>query len=201
MGYADSDQSGTGLRQRIYCRAFIVGSLTNNSSRIAYLVLDTQSGDIAVRHGILEELKKLGPEYEVYNKDTLAVTGTHSHSGPGAWLNYLLPQITSKGFDKRSYGAIVTGSVLAIKRAHASLAPGHLSLGQQKVENANVNRSPYAYLQNPKTERSQYTEDVDTTMTLMKFERASDGLSMGVLSWFPVHGTSLYQNNTLSTLR
>ncbi|KAK5238560.1 hypothetical protein LTR47_000303 [Exophiala xenobiotica] len=199
MGYADSDQSGTGLRQRIYCRAFIVGSLTNNSSRIAYLVLDTQSGDTAVRHGILEELKKLGPEYEVYNKDTLAVTGTHSHSGPGAWLNYLLPQITSKGFDKRSYGAIVTGSVLAIKRAHASLTPGHLSLGQQNVENANVNRSPYAYLQNPKTERSQYTDDVDKTMTLLKFERAADGMSMGALSWFPVHGTSLYQNNTLIT--
>ncbi|KAJ9638108.1 hypothetical protein H2204_004419 [Knufia peltigerae] len=199
MGYADTDQSGTGLRQRLYCRAFIVGSSTNNSSRIAYLVLDTQSGDTAVRHGILNELKKLGPEYEVYNKDSLAVTGTHSHSGPGAWLNYLLPQITSKGFDKSSYNAIVTGSVLAIERAHRNLVPGHLSLGQIRLEHANINRSPYAYLQNPKNERAGYTDDVDKNMTLLKFERASDGQAMGVLSWFPVHGTSLYQNNTLIT--
>lgn len=199
MGYADSDQVGTGLRQRLYCRAFIVGSLSSNSSRIVYLVLDTQSGDTAIRDGILTELEKLGPEFKVYNKDTIAVTGTHSHSGPGAWLNYLLPQITSLGFNKESYGAIVDGSVLAIKRAHDNLTPGHLSFGQGPVSNANVNRSPYAYLRNPVSERNRYTADVDKDMTLLKFERASDGQPMGVLSWFPVHGTSLYQNNTLIT--
>ncbi|KAI1609348.1 N-acylsphingosine amidohydrolase [Exophiala viscosa] len=199
MGYADTDQSGSGLRQRLYTRAFVVGSLQRTASRIVYLVLDTQSGDTAVRHGILEELKKLGPEYDLYNKDNIAVTGTHSHSGPGAWLNYLLPQITSKGFDKKSYEAIVSGSVLAIQRAHASLVPGHLSLGTQKIADANINRSPYAYLKNNEQERGQYAEDVDKTMTVLKFERASDGLPMGILSWFPVHGTSLYQNNTLIT--
>lgn len=197
MGYADTDQSGTGLRQRLYARAFVVGSLMTVTSRVVYLVLDTQSGDTAVRHGILEELKKLGPDYALYNKDNIAVTGTHSHSGPGAWLNYLLPQITSKGFDKKSYEAIVSGSVLAIRRAHANLVPGHLSLGIQTVAGANINRSPYAYLQNKGEERSGYAENVDKTMTLLKFERASDGLPIGILSWFPVHGTSLYQNNTL----
>lgn len=199
MGYADTDQLGTGLRQRIYCRAFIVGSLSKNSSRIVYLVLDTQSGDTAIRHGILDRLKGLGPEYKMYNKNTIAITGTHSHSGPGAWLNYLLPQITSLGFNKDSYEAIVDGSVLAIQRAHDSLVPGRLSLGQQSVSGANVNRSPYAYERNPKSERMQYKDNVDKNMTLLKFERASDGLPMGVLSWFPVHGTSLYQNNTLVT--
>ncbi|KIX06802.1 uncharacterized protein Z518_04778 [Rhinocladiella mackenziei CBS 650.93] len=198
MGYADTDQVGTGLRQRIYCRAFIVGSLSHNSSRIVYLILDTQSGDTAIRHGILEELKKLGPEYDMYNKNTVAVTGTHSHSGPGAWLNYLLPQITSRGFSKESYEAIVNGSILAIQRAHSSLVPGYLSFGRQKISNANINRSPYAYLQNPKTERHRYTEDVDKHLSLLKFETA-DGHPLGILSWFPVHGTSLYQNNTLVT--
>src|ERR1700753_3780562 len=121
MGYADTDQAGTGVRQRIYCRAFIVGSLSKDSLRVLYLVLDTQSGDTAVRHGILQRLKELGSEYEVYNKNNVAVTGTHSHSGPGAWLNYLLPQITSKGFDKQSYRAIVDGAILSIQRAHTSL--------------------------------------------------------------------------------
>lgn len=199
MGYADTAQSGTGLRQRIYTRAFIVGNVTNPSRRIVYLVLDTQSGDTAVRDGILQELKELGPEYAVYNKDNVAVTGTHSHSGPGAWLNYLLPQITSKGFYKDSYQAIVNGSVLAIQRAHQSLVPGHLSLGEKQVSEANINRSPYAYLRNPKQERERYTDDVDKNMTVLRFERASDGQPLGILTWFPVHGTSLYQNNTLIT--
>jgi neutral ceramidase len=33
-------------------------------------------------------------------------------------------------------------------------------------------------------------------MTLLKFQRASDGKGMGVLTWFPVHGTSILQNST-----
>ena len=199
MGYADTAQSGTGLRQRLYCRAFIIGSTQTPSERVVYLVLDTQSGDTAVRHGILEGLQALGNEYEVYTKNNIAVTGTHSHSGPGAWLNYLLPQITSKGFYKDSYQAIVDGSVLAIQRAHQNLVSGHLSIGTLEVEGVNINRSPYAYLANPKAERGLYKYDVDKTMTVLKFERASDNLPIGLLSWYPVHGTSLFQNNTLIT--
>lgn len=199
MGYADSAQSGTGLRQRLYTRAFIIGSVSDPSRRVVYLVLDTQSGDTAIRDGILQNLRALGPEYHVYTKDSIAVTGTHSHSGPGAWLNYLLPQITSMGFNKDSYEAIVNGSVLAIQRAHQSLAPGRLSYGQKEVNNANANRSPSAYLRNPEAERDRYSSDVDKTLTLLKFERAVDGQPLGILTWFAVHGTSLYQNNTLIT--
>jgi len=199
MGYAAPSQLGTGLRQRLYCRAFIIASSASKTSRLVYLVLDTQSGDTAIRNGILEGLESLGSEYALYTKDNVAVTGTHSHSGPGAWLNYLLPQITTRGFDKQSYRAIVDGSILAIQRAHKSIVPGYLSVGQTEVKNGNINRSPYAYLQNPQEERNGYASDVDKTMTVLKFERASDNQPLGVLSWFPVHGTSLYENNTLVT--
>ncbi|KAL9004939.1 MAG: hypothetical protein Q9188_002258 [Gyalolechia gomerana] len=197
MGYADPNQVGSGLRQRLYSRAFIVGGLDKPEDRIVYLVLDTQSGDTAVRHGILEGLNELGPEYGVYGKDNVAVTGTHSHSGPGAWLNYLLPQITSKGFEKQSYRAIVDGALLSIQRAHESLAPGFLSVAKTRIQDANTNRSPYAYLANPEEERARYDHDVDKTMTMLKFQRAADGRDIGVLTWYPVHGTSMLGNNTL----
>ncbi|KAI0388457.1 Neutral/alkaline nonlysosomal ceramidase [Xylariaceae sp. FL0594] len=203
MGYADPNQIGTGLRQRLFSRAFIVADPTHPGERFVYLVLDTQSGDTAVRYGILSGLQKLGPDYEVYGHHNLAVTGTHSHSGPGAWLNYLLPQITSKGFDKQSYEAIVDGAVLSIKRAHESLAPGRLSVGSTKVFGANINRSLFAYLANPEEERARYnvsTEDdgsVEKDLTLLKFQRSSDGKNIGVLTWFPTHGTSVLGNNTL----
>lgn len=120
-GYADLSQRGTGLRQRIHSRAFIVGDVNNPNDRFVYLVLDTQGGDTAVRYGILDGLAALGSEYVVYGQGNVAVTGTHSHAGPGAWFNYLLPQITSFGFDKQSYQAIVDGAVLSVKRAHESL--------------------------------------------------------------------------------
>ncbi|KAI1390021.1 Neutral/alkaline nonlysosomal ceramidase [Hypoxylon trugodes] len=203
MGYADPHQIGTGLRQRLYSRAFIVGDPANPADIFVYLVLDTQSGDTAVRYGILKGLEELGPEYEVYGHHNLAVTGTHSHSGPGAWLNYLLPQITSKGFDHQSYRAIVDGALLSIRRAHESLSPGHLSVGSTKVFGANINRSLFAYLANPEEERARYNasaEDngsVEKDLTLLKFQRASDGKNIGVLTWFPTHGTSVLGNNTL----
>lgn len=199
MGYADPNQVGTGLRQRLYSRAFIVGDIAKQEERTLYLVLDTQSGDTAVRYGILEGLKELGPEYQVYGKSNVAVTGTHSHSGPGAWLNYLLPQITSKGFDEQSYRAIVDGALNSIKRAHESLAPGYLTVAKTKIHDANINRSLYAYLANPKEERAKYPQDVDKTMTMLRFQKAKDGKDMGILTWFPVHGTSMLGNNTLIT--
>ena len=197
MGYADPKQVGSGLRQRLYSRAFIIGDVERPEQRFVYLVLDTQSGDTAVRHGILQGLSELGTEYTVYGPDNVAVTGTHSHSGPGAWLNYLLPQITSKGFDKQSYQAIVDGALLSIRRAHESVTPGYLTFGSIDIDNANINRSPYAYLANPAEERDRYRHDVDKTMTMLRFQRAKDSESIGVLTWFPVHGTSMLGNNTL----
>jgi len=201
MGYADPQQVGSGLRQRLYSRAFIIGDQDRPHDRIAYLVLDTQSGDTAIRHGILEALKAMGDEYAMYRQRNVAVTGTHSHSGPGAWLNYLLPQITSYGFYKPSYQAIVDGAVDSIVQAHQNLAPGRLSIGVINVEDANVNRSPYAYLANPAEERDKYQNDVDKDMTVLRFSHNVDDCEqdIGILTWFAVHGTSMLGNNTLVT--
>lgn len=205
MGYADPKQVGSGLRQRLYSRAFIVGDVDKPADRFIYLVLDTQSGDTALRYGIISALKELGSAYSAYGHHNIAVTGTHSHSGPGGWLNYLLPQITSKGFDRQGYRAIVEGAVLSIKRAHESLQPGYLGVGSTHVRGANINRSLYAYLANPEEERARYNcsaEDdgsVEKDLTLLKFQRVSDGKNIGVLTWFPTHGTSMLGNNTLIT--
>lgn len=93
-GYADLNQIGTGLRQRLYSRAFIVGDVANPDDRFVYLVLDVAAGDTAQRYGILEGLAALGDDYAVYGQSNVAVTGTHSHNGPGAWWNYLLVSLS-----------------------------------------------------------------------------------------------------------
>ncbi|KAJ5157413.1 uncharacterized protein N7482_008513 [Penicillium canariense] len=198
-GYASLDQLGTGLRQRIYSRAFIFADPNKPEDTFIYLVLDTLAGDTAVRHGVLEGLAALGSDYARYGEHNVALTGTHSHSGPGAWMNYLLPQIPTKGFDKQSYQAIVDGTILSIKRAHESLTTGHLSFGSIDLEDANINRSPYSYDHNPEAEKAKYSAKVDKTLTLLRFDRASDNKTTAVLTWFPVHGTSMYNNNTIVT--
>ena len=82
MGYANSSQIGTGLRQRLYSRAFIIGDPNNAADRFVYMVLDTQSGDTAIRNGILEGVAALGSDYSIYGQPNIAVTGTHNHNGP-----------------------------------------------------------------------------------------------------------------------
>jgi neutral ceramidase len=198
MGYAGVEEYGTGLRQRLYSRAFIVGDRKNPRDRIVYLVLDLQSGDTAVRDGILLRLQGMGPEYSVYTKNNIAVTGTHSHSGPGGWANYFLHHITSLGFDRPTWEAVVNGSILSIKRAHESLKEGRISYGRIRLDDTNINRSPHAYNANPKSERDNYTDNVDKDLSMLRFADL-DHNTMGVLTFFATHGTSLLSNNTLVT--
>lgn len=153
-------------------------------------------GDTGIRRSVVSQLSSLYPG--VYTNDNIALVSTHQHSGVGGYLENLLPQITSLGYVKQTADAIVTGTVLAVQRAHNSMKAGKLSLGNVTVLNANINRSPSAYLANPVEERARYQYDQDKDLTLLKFEDAS-GSARGFLSFFAVHGTSLYEvNNRVS---
>lgn len=197
MGYAELSQKGTGLRQRLYSRAFIIGNPNDPESRFVYLVLDTQSGDTAIRRGILEGIAALGSEYAVYTANNVGITGTHSHAGPAGWNNYLMPQISALGLNQQSYQAVVDGAVLSVKRAHEKLSKGRLSVGKIRVDDVTINRSLYAYQKNPESERAKYEDEVDKELTMLMFKREEDKKVTGVLSWHSIHGTSLHMNNTL----
>jgi neutral ceramidase len=147
-------------------------------------------GDTGTRRSIVSQLTSQFPG--LYMNENIAFVGTHQHSGVGGYLENLLPQITSLGYVKQTADAIVTGTVLAVQRAHANLALGKLSLGNTTILNANINRSPSAYLANPAEERALYQYDQDKEMTLLRFDDPS-GKARGFLSFFAVHGTSLYE--------
>ncbi|KAJ8515814.1 hypothetical protein ONZ45_g6805 [Pleurotus djamor] len=212
MGYANLAQVGSGLHMRQRSRAFIVAEASNPSNRVVFINADMSGcfddltpthfgdsmdgafSDTGVRRSIISQLSSQFPG--VYTNDNIAFVGTHQHSGVGGYLENLLPQITSLGFVKQSADAIVAGTVRAVQKAHASLAPGKLSLGNTTVLNANINRSPSAYLANPAEERARYEFDQDKDMTVLRFDDAN-GQPRGLLSFFAVHGTSIYENNTL----
>jgi neutral ceramidase len=151
---------------------------------------DIAMGDTGVRRSIVSQLTTQYPG--IYTDSNIAFVGTHQHAGVGGYLENLLPQITSLGYIKQTADAIISGTVLAVKRAHVNLKPGKLKVGNGTVLNANVNRSPTAYLANPKEERDRYLFDQDKEMTVLRFEDQS-GNSKGLLSFFAVHGTSLYE--------
>lgn len=193
-GYASLAQTDTGLHMRMRSRAFIVANPANTTDRIVFINADIAFGDTGVRRGIVDALSAAYPG--LYNKDNIALVGTHQHSGVGGYFENLLPQLTSLGFVKESSDAIIQGTVLAVKRAHNSLKPGTLGLGNTTILYANTNRSPSAYLANPASERARYEFNQDKDMSLLRFNDAS-GAARGFLSFFAVHGTSLYENNTL----
>lgn len=149
-------------------------------------------GDTGVRRSIVAALSAQYPG--LYTNDNIALSSTHQHSGVGGYLEDLLPQITALGYVKAAADAIVAGTVLAVQRAHNSLAPGKLSLGNTSVVDGNRNRSPSAYLANPAAERAQYEFDQDKDLTLLRFDDAS-GSARGFLSFYAVHGTSIYEVN------
>ncbi|KAJ7702808.1 Neutral/alkaline non-lysosomal ceramidase-domain-containing protein [Mycena rosella] len=212
MGYASLAQTGTGLHMRQRVRAFIVSeppslspsSRTDNSTgRILLLNADIAMGDTGVRRALLAALaEEFG---EMYNERNVALVGTHQHSGVGGYLENLLPQLTSLGLCRSSLDAIVDGALLATRRAHASLAPGTLAAGVGRVEGGSRNRSPLAYLANPAAERARYVGeggeggDQEWGMSVLRFGGGAGELDKerGFLSFFGVHGTSIYENNTL----
>ena len=161
------------------------------------LSLDIAMGDSGVRRSTVSQLSSQYPG--VYTGDNIAFVGTHQHAGVGGYVENLLPQITSMGYVKQTADAIISGTVLAVKRAHNSLAPGKLSLGNTTILDANINRSPTAYLANPAEERARYQYDQDKEMTVLRFDDLN-GNARGLLSFFAVHGTSLYRVGLLSNI-
>ena len=156
---------------------------------LTLMSLDIAMGDSGVRRSIISQLSSQYPG--VYSGDNVAFVGTHQHAGVGGYPENLLLQITSLGYVKQTADAIISGTVLSVKRAHDSLAPGKLSLGNTTILEANINRSPTAYLANPAEERARYQYDQDKEMTVLRFDDMN-GNARGLLSFFAVHGTSLY---------
>ena len=46
---------------------------------------------------------------KVYDAENVLLSATHTHSGPGGYMQYALFQTTSYGFVKQTFNAIVDG--------------------------------------------------------------------------------------------
>lgn len=86
MGYAALGQTGEGILQRLWSRAYIIVD-TETNSRVVFVNTDTQSmGDI-IKKRVVDALQKIyGPE--LYTIKNVMISSTHSHSGMGGYLQY-----------------------------------------------------------------------------------------------------------------
>ncbi|KAL3313772.1 Neutral ceramidase [Cichlidogyrus casuarinus] len=196
MGYANPAQIDSGLHLRLFARSFVVEEKAHPGNVVAFVSIDQGMASQIVK---TEVARLLAAKYgsNIFSHKNIMISATHTHSGPGGFYQYLLYVITSKGFIKESYQAIVDGIVRSLSIAYDSRADGHIFHNEGHVHNASVNRSPLSYLANPESERQKYPSNVDTGMTVLKFVREQDKQAIGMFSWFPVHGVSMNESNTL----
>ena len=58
-----------------------------------------------------------------YNESNVGISGIHTHSGPGGYLQYVLYDITSLGFVEQSWEAVVDG-IATVSAAHLLIVHG-----------------------------------------------------------------------------
>ncbi|KAJ6309910.1 hypothetical protein OIU76_014785 [Salix suchowensis] len=192
MGYANTEQVASGVHFRLRARSFIVAQPQGN--RVVFVNLDACMASQLVTIKVIERLKaRYG---DLYTEKNVAISGIHTHAGPGGYLQYVVYIVTSLGFVRQSFDALVDGIEKCIIQAHENLHPGSIFVNKGEILNAGVNRSPSAYLNNPAEERSKYRYDVDKEMTLLKFVDAERG-PVGSFNWFATHGTSMSRTNSL----
>lgn len=191
MGYAKMDQKGNGLHLRTFSRAFIID---DGVERFVFVSVDSAMIGNDVRQEVLRKLQlQFG---DMYTERNVMISGTHTHSSPGGFMLDVLFDLTAFGFIRESFDAIVNGITKSIERAHDAVVPGRILITHGQVLDANINRSPQAYRNNPKSERDKYEHDVDKILTQLQFIGADDK-PLGVINWFAVHPTSMNNTNRL----
>lgn len=194
LGYGKFQQRGHGIHTRQFARSFIICD-ENVKSNCSVLV----SVDVCMITSLLRQqvLTSLIESYKnLYNENNVALIATHTHSTPGGYNGYTLYNIPNFGFNNAVFTILHTGILKAIHSAHNNLRKGHLYFNSGVLLNTNINRSPAAYLLNPEYERNKYEHNVDKTIYQIKIED-ENGTLMGLINWFPVHGTSMHNTNKL----
>ena len=193
MGYALLNQKTNGILQRDWARAFIIKSPCNGHEMV-FVNTDLAMLFQGIQQEVLQQLKALyGNEYTAQN---VIISAIHQHSGPGGYSLHALYNLSTMGFDKKNFNTICDGIVQSIVRARANMQAATIKIARGALLNASVNRSPTAYLLDSQKERSKYRYNRDTTMTLLRFDNLK-GQPIGTINWFPVHGTSLDNQNHL----
>lgn len=68
---------------------------------------------------MIKELRLTFGTNAAYTDENVMLTATHTHSGPGGFMQYLLFDVTCNGFIRQSYEALVAGITKVINNMNA----------------------------------------------------------------------------------
>ena len=194
QGFADEDQKATRIGMDFYSRAFTIAD--DHHGRVAIAVVDLWACTESIKKEVVARIDAKTPGgHSLFNIENVQVVGTHTHSGPAGISEYSLYNFSSGGFKKAIRDAYADAIAQSIFDAFKGEGSGDVILRRINVEDCGRNRSAPAYLNNPEEERRRYGKDTDTEMVVLEFVKRDKG-RIGILSWYPIHGTDLGQVNT-----
>ncbi|RJQ80393.1 alkaline ceramidase [Pseudonocardiaceae bacterium YIM PH 21723] len=192
LGYAQPTQTTHGIHLRQRARSFVIAE-PNGGKRVAMTVTDTGMMLSGVRDVVLNRLRqKFG---DAYTDANVLLSATHTHAAPGGFSDYTLYNVTTLGFHRKTFDALVDGIVDSISAADADLKPGGVTVNRGTLTDAGVNRSRRAFDRNPAQDKAVFPDAIDPVSTLLRLDH--DGRPVGALNWFATHGTSLTSDNLL----
>lgn len=125
------DRRATGTLDPPEARALL---LEQGELRVALVSLDVLIARPALRDPLLEAAATRGV-------DALLLVATHTHSGPGGFLQgWLAERVTAGGFDPEAPDRLVRAAVRALERAAVDLAPAHVASVLARAEFAENRR-------------------------------------------------------------
>ncbi|MBV6493216.1 MAG: Neutral ceramidase [Turneriella sp.] len=193
MGFADAAQTTQGIYMRLWSRAFIIG---DGNKRLVYICADLCMVYQAVKQAVVHKIQKDKDLNRFYNDQNILISATHTHSGPGGYSHHFMYNVTTKGFIRQNFEAIVNGIYQSIRRAHENLEPGKIFIARGEAQEYGFNRAKRPYAMNPEEERARYKSDIDQEMILLKFVSLK-GEELGMVNWIGVHPTSVGPTNRL----
>lgn len=178
--------------------------IINPATTICFVSIDAGMGSDLLTRRVLDRLDELKNQSSLLipcTLENLSISGAHSHSGPGGFLQYALYQATSLGFSEEVLGTFVEGVVQSLIQAYNKIQPGSIEVAHGiLLDGVSINRSPTSYLWNPENERNEYVQyggDTDKDMVQLNFRSELSDEPLGLLNWFAVHPTSMNKTNTL----
>ncbi|XP_009118964.1 neutral ceramidase 1 [Brassica rapa] len=83
----------------------------------------------------LKVIERLKARYgDLYTEKNVGISGIHTHAGPGGYLQYVVYIVTSLGFVRQSFEALVNGIENSIIQAHENLSPGSIFINKGTIE-------------------------------------------------------------------
>lgn len=170
------DKVAEGIHDDVYTRAVI---LDNGYKRTGIVNADVVIMTRDVKKAVEEKVKDA-------NLDSLMIVATHTHSGPGGYVdNYLAEVVCTGDYQKELFNNLVDKISKTIIEANNDLELSKIGSGSGHVGFDKFSRS-----------RRERETHVDEELGVIKIEKA-DGKAKAYILNFAAHPTSLGKNNRM----